>query len=290
MRPPFSHLTLPALVAGFVAVLVGYASSAAIVFQAASAAGTSELQVAGWLSMPGLAMGLTSVGLLLYYRAPVLTAWSTPGAALLVTTLTCTSLADAIGMFVFTSALIFLSGVTGLFARLMCFIPQAMSSAILAGILLHFDTEALTSLPVDFSLTAGMSLIYLAAKRFLPLYAILIALVTGLTVVMLRGDIYLAQQTVNSAMLTFVAPHFNLARLADTDLSFFVVTMASQNSPGIVALRAGGFQVSDSPLIGWTGLTSLLLTPFGGFSVCIAAITSAICMGHDVHPDPQRRY
>ncbi|MCX8961643.1 benzoate transporter BenE [Erwinia psidii] len=292
MRAPLSlsYITFPALMAGFVAVLVGYTSSAAIIFQAASAAGASAVQTGGWLCMLGLAMGLTSVGLSLYYRAPILTAWSTPGAALLVTSLPGTSLAEAVGVFVFASGLIFLCGITGLFARLMHYIPQAISSAMLAGILLRFGIDAFASFKVDFVLTACMCLSYLIAIRCLPRYAIVTALLAGLAVAVVQGDIHFSTQPYSFALPEFVAPHFTLSTLLGIGMPFFVVTMASQNAPGIATLKAGGWQVPVSPLISVTGLTSLLLAPFGGFSVCIAAITAAICMGKEVHPDPQRRY
>ena len=292
MRPPFSfrHLTFPALTAGFVAVLVGYTSSAAIIFQAAHAAGASELQTGGWLSMLGIAMGLTSLSLSLYYRAPVLTAWSTPGAALLVTSLPGTPIAEAIGVFMFASGLIFLCGVTGLFARLMHYIPQALSAAMLAGILLRFGLDAFGALQLDFPLVGSMCLAYLLCKRYLPRYAIVLTLITGLLVAGVCGEIHFSPQPVTFTLPQFIAPHFTLSTLVGIGIPFFVVTMASQNAPGIATLKAAGYQVPVSPLMSWTGFVSLLLSPFGGFSVCIAAITAAICMGPEVDPDPKKRY
>ncbi|MDN8540667.1 benzoate/H(+) symporter BenE family transporter [Erwinia sp. BC051422] len=292
MRPAFSlrHLTFPAVVAGFVAVLVGYTSSAAIIFQAAGAAGATAAQTGGWLSMLGLAMGVTSIGLSIYYRAPVLTAWSTPGAALLVTSLPGIPMPETIGVFIFASGLIFLCGVTGLFARLMNHIPQAISAAMLAGILLRFGLDAFASLQPDFTLTASMCLAYLLARRFLPRYAIVLTLLVGLAVAAIKGEIHLSQQPLTFAVPAFIAPHFSWSSLLGIGVPFFIVTMASQNAPGIATLKAAGYPVPVSPLMSWTGLASLLLSPFGGFSVCIAAITAAICMGPDVHPDPQRRY
>ncbi|WP_428945870.1 benzoate/H(+) symporter BenE family transporter [Pantoea sp. FN060301] len=292
MRPPFSfrHLSLPAVIAGFVAVLVGYTSSAAIIFQAASAAGASEATTGGWLTMLGMAMGVTSLGLSLWYRTPILTAWSTPGAALLVTSLPGTPVADAVGIFVFASGLILLCGVTGLFARMMNHIPQAISAAMLAGILLRFGLDAFASLELNFYLTFSMCLAYLLARRFLPRYAILLTLLAGLAVAAVQGDIHFSGQPLTFAIPAFIAPHFTLSSLIGIGIPFFVVTMASQNAPGIATLKAAGYRTPVSSLMGWTGLTSLLLAPFGGFSVCIAAITAAICMGPDVHPDPQRRY
>ncbi|MBI6160218.1 benzoate/H(+) symporter BenE family transporter [Serratia liquefaciens] len=292
MRPALSlrHLSLPAVIAGFVAVLVGYTSSAAIIFQAAAAAGATPMQIGGWLTMLGLGMGITSLGLSLYYRTPILTAWSTPGAALLVTSLPGTPLNEAIGVFIFASGLILLCGVTGLFARLMDYIPQAISAAMLAGILLRFGLDAFASLQVNFVLSAGMGLVYLITRRYLARYAIVLTLLTGLAIAALQGNIHLAQQPFAFAMPEFIAPHFSASTLLGIGVPFFVVTMASQNAPGIATLKAAGYSVPTSPLISWTALTALLLAPFGGFSVCIAAITAAICMGPDVHPNPQRRY
>jgi len=291
MRPPLtlSHLTFPAIVAGFVAVLVGYTSSAAIIFQAAAAAGASPLQIGGWLTMLGLGMGATSLGLSLWYRTPVLTAWSTPGAALLVTSLPGTPLNEAIGVFIFASALILICGVTGLFARVMNAIPQAISAAMLAGILLRFGMDAFGALQVNFALSGSMCLVYLLARRLLPRYAIILTLLAGLLVAAIQGNIHVMPGQ-SRVMPQFIAPHFSLSSLLGIGIPFFVVTMASQNAPGIATLKAHGYTLPVSPLIAWTGLTALLLAPFGGFTVCIAAITAAICMGPEVHSDPQRRY
>lgn len=291
MRPSVTlrHLTFPAVVAGFVAVLVGYTSSAAIIFQAAGAAGATVAQTGGWLTMLGLGMGITSLGLSLWYRTPVLTAWSTPGAALLVTSLPGTSLNEAIGVFIFASALILICGVTGLFARLMNYIPQAISAAMLAGILLRFGIDAFAALQVNFALSGTMCLVYLLARRLLPRYAIVLTLLAGLMVALMQGNVHVAH-TQSLIMPEFIPPHFTLSSLLGVGIPFFVVTMASQNAPGIATLKAHGYALPVSPLIAWTGLTALLLAPFGGFTVCIAAITAAICMGPEVHSDPQRRY
>ncbi|MGE4799750.1 benzoate/H(+) symporter BenE family transporter [Yersinia hibernica] len=285
-----SDLTFSAVIAGFVAVLVGYTSSAAIIFQAAAAAGASVAQIGGWLSMLGLGMGVTSIGLSLYYRTPVVTAWSTPGAALLVTSLPGTPLNEAVGVFVFATGLILLCGVTGLFARLMHYIPQALSAAMLAGILLRFGLDAFTSLSSHFALVSTMCLVYLLAKRLLTRYAIVLALAAGLLVAGAQGDIALHGQTLTVATPTFVMPHFTLATVLGIGVPFFIVTMASQNAPGIATLKAHGYHLPVSPLISWTALTALVLAPFGGFTICIAAITAAICMGEDIHPDPKKRY
>ncbi|WP_122097171.1 benzoate/H(+) symporter BenE family transporter [Rahnella sp. Larv3_ips] len=289
-RFSWQDLTFSAVIAGFVAVLVGYTSSAAIIFQAAEAAGASVAQIGGWLSMLGLGMGVTSIGLSLYYRTPVVTAWSTPGAALLVTSLPGTSINEAIGVFVFATGLILLCGVTGLFAKMMHYIPQALSAAMLGGILLRFGLNAFTSLQSNFALAGSMCLVYLLAKRALPRYAVVLALAAGLIVAGWQGDIALHGQSLTFAAPAFVMPHFTLSSIIGIGVPFFIVTMASQNAPGIATLKAHGYNLPVSPLISWTALTALILAPFGGFTVCIAAITAAICMGEDIHPDPKKRY
>lgn len=280
-----SHLS-----AGFIAVLVGYTSSAVIIFQAAEAAGATADQIGSWLAALGLAMGVTSIGLSLRYRQPILTAWSTPGAALLAVSLPGTSLSDAIGIFMFCAALIVLCGVTGWFARLMQLIPQSLAAAMLAGVLLRFGLDAFASLESDFTLILAMLITYLLAKRWLPRYAILLVLIVGLGFAVGGGETQLTDTHWSMTQPQAVWPTFSLASLIGVGLPLFVVTMASQNAPGVATLRAAGFDTPVSPLMIWTGLTALILAPFGGFTVCLAAITAAICMGSDVHPKPERRY
>ncbi|MCC3720206.1 benzoate/H(+) symporter BenE family transporter [Rouxiella badensis] len=279
-----------AVIAGFVAVLVGYTSSAAIVFQAAEAAGANLAQIGSWFTMLGFGMGVTGIALSLYYRTPIVTAWSTPGAALLVTSLPGTSLNDAIGVFVFASGLILLSGVTGLFAKMMRYIPQALSAAMLAGILLRFGLDAFVSLQTNLLLAGGMCLTYLIARRLIARYSVILSLCVGLAIAAWQGDIAFHGQAVHFAAPEFIMPHFSWEKLVGIGLPFFVVSMASQNAPGIATLHASGFKVPVSPLITVTALLALILAPFGVYSIGIAAITAAICMGKDVHPDPNKRY
>lgn len=283
-------LPLPTVLAGFVAVLVGYASSAAIIWQAADAAGASGAQTAGWLTMLGFAMGISTLALTLWYRAPILTAWSTPGAALLATSLHGSSLNEAVGVFIFASALILLCGVTGLFARLMRLIPHTLSAAMLAGILLRFGLDAFTSLQGHFLLCGSMLLGWLLAKVIAPRYAVVVAMLAGLAVCLLTREFNPGSVPVTVVLPEFTRPQFTLSSLLGIGLPFFLVTMASQNAPGVATLKASGYQVPVSPLIVVTAAIALLLAPFGVFSVCIAAITAAICQSAEAHPDPTRRW
>lgn len=203
-------LPLPTVLSGFVAVLVGYASSAAIIWQAAIAAGASTGQIAGWMTALGIAMGVSTLALTLWYRAPVLTAWSTPGAALLVTGLQGLTLAEAIGVFIVANALIVLCGVTGLFARLMQVIPHSLAAAMLAGILLRFGLQAFGHLDGELFLCGSMLLAWLALKVLAPRYAVIAAMVVGILVTGMKGDIVTHGITLSPVLPAFIAPHFRL--------------------------------------------------------------------------------
>ncbi|HED3136180.1 benzoate/H(+) symporter BenE family transporter [Citrobacter farmeri] len=283
-------LPLPTLLSGFVAVLVGYASSAAIIWQAAVAAGASTTQIAGWMTALGIAMGVSTLLLTLWYRAPVLTAWSTPGAALLVTGLQGLTLPEAIGVFIIANALIVLCGVTGLFARLMQVIPHSLAAAMLAGILLRFGLEAFAHLGDQFLLCGGMLLAWLILKRVAARYAVIAALVVGAIIALLEGDIVTSSLAMAPVLPTFIAPQFSLAHSLGIAVPLFLVTMASQNAPGVATMKAAGYDVPVSPLIVVTGLLALLFSPFGVYSICIAAITAAICQSPDAHPDAAKRW
>ncbi|MEU0490415.1 benzoate/H(+) symporter BenE family transporter [Nocardiopsis changdeensis] len=281
---------LPAVTAGLVAVLVGVTSSAAIVFTAAEAAGADSGQVASWMLALGVGMAVTCVGLSLRYRAPVVTAWSTPGAALLAVGLDGVTLAQAVGAFVFSAALITLSGVTGWFEKVMDRIPVPLAAGLLAGVLLQFGIGLFTSMEGDLAVVAAMFAVYLAARRWAPRYAVPAALVAGGAVAALGGTLDLSGVVPRLAVPVLVVPEFSWQVLVSVGVPLFVVTMASQNLPGVAVLRNDGYRVPVSPLIGWTGATNLVLAPFGCFGMNLAAITAAICTGPQAHPDRERRF
>jgi len=288
MRP--SSLTFPTLLSGFVAVLVGYASSAAIIWQAAAAAGATAPQIAGWMTSLGIGMGISTLALSWWYKAPVLTAWSTPGAALLATSLQGVTLSETIGIFIFANALILICGISGLFARLMKIIPHSLAAAMLAGVLLRFGLQAFSNLEGHLLLCGSMLLAWLVTKAFAPRYAIVATLLVGGAVAALKGDVVTEQLSFAVVMPEFIAPTFNLTMLVSIGLPFFLVTMASQNAPGFATLKASGYPVAVSPLMVFTGGLALLLSPFGVYSICIAAITAAICQSPDAHPDASKRW
>lgn len=278
------------IIAGFIAVLVGYTSSAAIVFQAAHAAGANAAQIGSWLWALGLGMGVTCIGLSLYLRTPILTAWSTPGAALLATALLGHSMQQAVAAFLFSSLLITVLGVSGWFERCMRYVPTALASAMLAGVLLRFALAAFTHLPQQPWLVGSMLLIFLLARRIWPRYAVALTFAWGLGLAWMQGGIKFAALSAEWVRPVWTSPSFDVATLIGVGIPLFIVTMASQNVPGLAVLRANGYQTPASPLITSTGLVGLILAPFGGFAFNLAAITAAICMSPDADPDPHQRY
>lgn len=283
-------ISVSAVVAGFVTVLVGFTSSAVIVFQAAQALHATPAEIASWMWALGLAMGLTCIGLSLRYRVPVVTAWSTPGAALLVTGVAGVTMPEAIGAFIVSGLLIALMGATGWFERAMRRIPLGIASAMLAGVLLRFGMGAFTALQTQLLLAGSMLATYLILRRLLPRYAIVGVLLCGLCISGTQGLLHLESIRFELAMPIWTTPVFTLSSIASVALPLFMVTMASQNVPGVTVLRANGYTPPISPIIATTGLTTVLLAPFGAFAINLAAITAAICMGKDAHEDASKRY
>ncbi|WP_228160630.1 benzoate/H(+) symporter BenE family transporter [Marinobacter bohaiensis] len=287
---PFSDLSISHLTAGFVAVLIGFSSSVVIILQAAQAAGADSAQVSSWIWALGLGMGITSAGLSWYFREPVLTAWSTPGAALLATSLSGFSLAEATAAFMFAALLTVIVGWTGWFERLLKHLPQSLAAAMLAGILFQFGLEAFAALEHHFLLVAAMLVTYVVGRQRLPRYAILLVLAVGMLVVVAQGEFHGQHLSLSLASPQFVMPDFSPGVLIGVGVPLFIVTMTSQNLPGLAVLRANGYQTPLSPVLTFTGLVNLVLAPFGGFAYNLAAITAAICMGEEAGEKRSSRY
>ena len=289
MRGFWSDLSPSAVVAGFVAVLVGFTSSVVIVFAAAQALGATSAQTTSWIWALGLGMGITSIGLSLWYRQPVLTAWSTPGAALIAGT-SGVAMGEAIGAFVVCGVLIMLAGSTRAFERVMDRIPQAIAAALLAGVLARFGLDAVGAVKTAPLLVCVMAGVFLVGRRAWPRYAVPGVLLAGIAVAAAQQRMDTSAIVWDMALPVWTTPVFSLGALVGVALPLFVVTMASQNLPGVAAQRAAGYATPVSPAITATGAASALLAPFGGYAFNLAAITAAICMGREAHEDPARRY
>ncbi len=295
----FKDLNLSAFTAGFVAVLVGFTSSVAIVFQAAQAFHATPAEISSWMWALGLGMGLCTVIPSLWLKKPVMVAWSTPGAAVLATAGLAGgfSMAEAVGAFMVSAALITLFGVTGWFEKVMNRIPVAIASALLAGVLARFGMDAFAAAKTALPLVLLMLAIYLLGKRLMPRYAVVLTLLGAIVYVAVRGQMAWAEVTFSLAMPVFVAPRFSWSAAVSLAIPLFVVTMASQNLPGVAVIRATGYGpesadggIPVSRIITLTGVATLLLAPFGAFALNFSAITAAICMGREAHEDPDKRY
>ena len=292
LRSCLRDMSVSTATAGAVAVLVGFTSSVAIVFQAAQAFGATPEVIASWMWALGLGMGLCSAIPSLVLRQPVMVAWSTPGAAVLASAGLAGgfTLAQAVGAFIVSALLIVLVGATGWFERVMNRIPMAIASALLAGVLARFGVQAFGAAQSAWELVALMLLVYLIGRRAAPRYAVPLTLLAGVALVLAQGQFRAEALTLDWARPVFTAPEFTLAAVVGLALPLFVVTMASQNLPGVAAIRAAGYDMPVSRLITMTGVVTLVLAPFGAFALNLSAITAAICMGEEAHPDKSKRY
>jgi benzoate membrane transport protein len=283
-----------AIAAGFVCVLVGFSSSYAIVVQAGVAMGLDAAQLATMTAALALGMGLTTLLPSVWLRVPVVTAWSTPGAALLAASLSGVPLPQAIGAFVACGVLLTLAGATGLFERFMDRIPASIASALLAGVLVRFGIDAFAALGSAPAIVGAMLGVFVVARRVSPRWAVPLTLAAGLAATAagpgLSPGAALAAVPATVAPLAW-PPVFEPSVLLGVAVPLFVVTMASQNVPGVAVLRTCGYP--DAPvsrLLTIAGVATLVLAPFGAFALNLAAITAALCMAPDVHPDPRRRW
>lgn len=286
----FRDLSLSAVVTGFVVVLVGFTSTGALVFQAALSLGATQAQVNSWMWALGIGMGLACIIPSLIYKKPVVAAWSTPGAALIATSAAGVSMPEAIGAFVVCAALIILAGATKAFERLMNRIPMAIASAMLAGVLLRFGLETFSSMKSAPVLVGAMFAAHLLGRRFWPRYGVVGVLLVGVLISAYAGSLKWSAVSVEWATPVWVTPAFSLSAIVGLGLPLFIVTMASQNMPGVAVMRAAGYETPVSPVITTTGIINILLAPFGAFALNLAAITAAIAMGPEAHEDKDKRY
>ncbi len=290
----FKDLNASAFTAGFVAVLVGFTSSVAIVFQAAQSFNATSEQIASWMWALGIGMGLCTLVPSLWLKKPVMVAWSTPGAAVLATAGLAGgfNMAQAVGAFMVCAALITVCGVTGWFEKLMNRIPVAIASALLAGVLARFAMSGFAAAQSALPLVLLMLTVYLIGRRFVPRYAVVATLLAGVAYAAARGELAWSTVSFTLTLPVFVAPQFSFSAVVSLAIPLFVVTMASQNLPGVAAIRATGYegQIPVSKVITMTGLATLVLAPFGAFALNLSAITAAIVMGKEAHADPDKRY
>ncbi|WP_269801439.1 benzoate/H(+) symporter BenE family transporter [Colwellia sp. Bg11-28] len=281
---------ISATVAGLVAVVIGFASSVALIYQTVINLGGDASLASSWILTLGLSMGITSIALSFYYGVPILIAWSTPGAALLIANTQNFNLNEAIAGFMFSALLIFLCGITGWFEKLINKLPFQLASAMLGGILVNFGIDVFNQMNKAPLLVIVMFFTYLVCRQLMPKFTMLFVLIIS---VVLAWQLKLMTFTAFSWQLsefTYISPEFNISAILGIGIPLFLVTMAAQNLPGIAVLKAHNYKAPVSSILSVTGFLNMLAAPFGGYAINLAAITAAICMTKDVDKDPKKRY
>jgi benzoate membrane transport protein len=282
-------MRLSIITSAVVAALVGFGSTIAIIIAAAQAVGADATQTSSWVAALCLSMAATAGYLSVRYRMPVVTAWSTPGAALIAAS-TGISIHAAVGSFLLAGGLIVLAAFIKPCGRLIERIPTSIAAAMLAGVLIRFVMAVFESAQAAPGLVLPLVGLFLIVRLFNPALAVLAVLFVGLILAFAGGLAQPLPSDLSLSSLTFIAPAWEPAALIGLGLPLFLVTMASQNLPGFAVLRASGYTPPSRPILAVTGLASIVTALFGAHTSNLAAISAAICTGPDTHPDPAKRW
>lgn len=279
-----------AFTAGFFAVLISYAGPLVIVFQAAKIAHLSTEILSSWIWAISIGSGILGIILSYKYRTPIITAWSTPGAALLVTALISVNIHEAIAVYIIVALASMVIGLSGIFDKFMDLIPKGISSALLVGILFNFGTNTFKALQTNVLLVAVMLFVYLIAKRVISRYALAIVLITGFLYSLFTGITHLSNIQITLTQPVFISPTFNVHSIISLGFPLLFVSLTGQFIPGMAVLRASDYTIKSSPMIIFSGFVSAVFSIFGAHGVNLAAITAAICTGNECHTNKDKRY
>jgi benzoate membrane transport protein len=282
--------SVSAIAAGFLAVLISYSGPAVIFFQAADVAHVSGDMIASWIW--GISIGAGVSGILLSWalRVPVITAWSAPGTALLITLFPAITLNQAVGAYITAAVIILLIGVSGSFDRIMRRIPPGIAAGMMAGILFQFGVNAFKSASTMPTLTFGMVVAYVVFRRLVPRYSIVLVLASGVILAMLLGTTNIGGLELHLTTPVFITPEWTWGTTLSLALPLVLVSLTGQFLPGMAILHLSGYRTPARPIITATSLASLGVAFFGGITIVVAAITAALCTGRDAHEDPAKRY
>lgn len=290
MQKFIRDFTLPAAFAGFVTFLIGISVSSVLIIQAAQILGANTQQIISWFWALGIGIGLSGLILSWKFKYPVATSWSTAGLALIIATGSGYSLHEAIGAFLLCGLLTALLGFSGVFQKALAYIPQSLTSAMLAGVLLKFGIAIFGSMQDHWQFIISLLAVYILAKRLWPRYCIVITVVLGIIICPFFMEFHPPTLHWELTKPEWITPHFTGSAILGLALPLFVINMASQYLPGIAMIKSYGYNPNVNQLIGWTGATQTILAPFGCFTVNIAAISAAVSLDDQVHPDPAKRY
>jgi benzoate membrane transport protein len=290
MQKLLKDLSLPAVVAGFLAVLVSYSGPLAIFFQAGASAGISSDMMTSWVWAISVGAGISGIALSIWLRAPIVTAWSAPGTALLVTLFPELSLNEAIGAYISAAIMIFIIGISGTFDTFVRAIPKGIAAGMMAGILFQFGVGAFTAIETTPALAIGMLVSYVVFRRLFPKYTLVLLLISGVVLAVALEGASLSGVRWTVAVPQIIQPEWTLSSTLSFAIPLVLVSLTGQFLPGMAILQSAGYPVKAKPIIGITSLVSLPMAFFGGITTVVAAITAAICTGKDAHEDPSRRY
>lgn len=282
--------SIPAVFAGFITFLIGISVSSVLVIQAAQLLGASTAQISSWFWALGLSIGLSGLILSWKFKYPVATSWSTAGLALIIATGSGYSLNEAVAAFMICGIITAALGFFGAFERILSFIPQSLTSAMLAGVLLKFGIDVFTKLETHWGFIFTLLATYIVLKKALPRYCIVITVIVGFVICPLFMQFEIPPLNFSLTQPVWVTPDFSLQSLLGLAIPLFIINMASQYLPGIAMIKSYGYQPHVRQLVGWTGIAQAFFAPFGAFATNIAAISAAVSLDDQAHPDPQKRY
>ncbi len=283
-------MRLSIVASALVAALVGFGGTLALIVSAARAAGADAAQTASWVTGICLAVAATSTILSIRHRAPIVTAWSTPGAALIAASTVPVGIEAASGAFLLAAGLILVTAAVKPIGALVARIPTAVASAMLAGVLLRFVLAVFESAQTSPWLVLPLVGLFLVARLASPMGAVLVVLVAGVALAFAQGLVGPLPAGIGLSQLALVVPRFEPAVLIGLGVPLYLVTMASQNLPGFAVLKAAGYPVPVRSILTVTGLASAASALVGAHTNNLAAITAALCTGPDAHPDPAKRW
>lgn len=282
--------SISATVAGFLAVLISYSGPLIIFFQAAQRAHVSTDMMVSWIWGISIGAAVSGIYLSIKYKTPVITAWSAPGTALLVTLFPNVSLNEAVAAYITSAIVIFLIGVTGYFDKLLKWIPQDVAAGMMAGILFQFGIGLFTASDSMPFIVFSMLIVFLIAKRVMPRYTMIWVLAAGVLLSLILGKMNPVDVSFNLAIPQWISPEWTWNSTLNLAIPLILVSLTGQFLPGMAIMKLSGYDTPAKPIITVTSIASLAVACVGGITIVLASITAALCMGKDAHELKEKRY
>ncbi|EKK05466.1 benzoate transporter [Acinetobacter baumannii Naval-72] len=282
--------SISATVAGFLAVLISYSGPLIIFFQAAQRAHVSTDMMVSWIWGISIGAAVAGIYLSIKYKTPVITAWSAPGTALLVTLFPNISLNEAVAAYITSAIVIFLIGITGYFDKLLKWIPQDVAAGMMAGILFQFGISLFTASDSMPLIVFSMLIVFLVAKRLMPRYTMIWVLAAGVLLSLILGKMNPVDVSFNLAIPQWISPEWTWNSTLNLAVPLILVSLTGQFLPGMAIMKLSGYDTPAKPIITATSIASLAVACVGGITIVLASITAALCMGKDAHELKEKRY